>query len=81
MNTIPKSELRIPFDVHVARQARILGLLGRKQNDWTALDELHNRLLLLDPTDPARYDYALFGIGVLKIQIPEEFVINKNVEG
>lgn len=81
MDVIPKSELRIPFDVHVARQARILGLLGRKQNDWAALDELHNRLILLDPLDPARYDYALFGLGILKLDIPGEFVVNKYVEG
>jgi uncharacterized protein (TIGR02757 family) len=81
MSTIPKSDLRIPFDVHVARQARILGLLGRKQNDWKALDELHNRLVILDKRDPARYDYALFGLGVLKLEIPPEFIINKNVDG
>lgn len=81
MDAIPKSELRIPFDVHVARQARILGLLGRKQNDWSALDELHSRLVILDPIDPARYDYALFGLGVLKLEIPDEFVMNKSVDG
>jgi len=81
MDIIPKSELRIPFDVHVARQARILGLLGRKQNDWVALDELHCRLIQLDPNDPARYDYALFGLGVLKLEIPAEFVVNKSVDG
>lgn len=81
MDVIPKSELRIPFDVHVARQARILGLLGRKQNDWQALEELHSRLIQLDPLDPARYDYALFGLGVLKLQIPTEFIVNRSVDG
>jgi len=81
LHAIPKSELRIPFDVHVARQARILGLLGRTQNDWTALDELHNRLILLDPDDPARYDYALFGLGVLKLPIPTDYIVNKAVKG
>lgn len=80
MSVIPKSELRIPFDVHVARQARILGLLGRKQNDWAALDELHERLKLLDPVDPARYDYALFGLGVMKLTIPDEYIVNKSVD-
>jgi uncharacterized protein (TIGR02757 family) len=79
MHSIPTSELRIPFDVHVARQARKLGLLGRTQNDWAALDELHQRLVYLNPEDPARYDYALFGLGVLKLSIPEKFVINEHV--
>ncbi len=77
MSFMPASELMIPLDVHVARQARILGLLGRKQNDWKAVVELTEKLRLLDPADPAKYDYALFGIGVLKEALPEEFIVNK----
>jgi uncharacterized protein (TIGR02757 family) len=80
MNFIPASELMIPFDVHVARQARRLGLVSRPQNDWPAVEELHQRLCLLNADDPAKYDYALFGIGVLRKEIPEAFVINKRVD-
>ncbi|MCC5925097.1 MAG: TIGR02757 family protein [Bacteroidetes bacterium] len=80
MNFMPPSELMIPFDVHVARQARRLGLLSRPQNDWSAVEELHNRLRQLDPHDPAKYDYALFGIGVLQKEIPEEYIINNRVD-
>lgn len=76
MDFMPPSELMIPLDVHVARQARALGLLTRTYNDWKAVKELTNRLRLLDPVDPARYDYALFGIGVMNKPIPKEFVRN-----
>jgi len=69
MTFMPISELMIPLDVHVARQARSLGLLKRKQNDWKAVQELTGKLLLLDPEDPAKYDFALFGLGVLKDKI------------
>lgn len=80
MSFMPASELMIPLDVHVARQARKLGLLTRLQNDWGAVQELTNRLKLMDPEDPARYDYALFGIGVLGIEIPNEFLLNPQIE-
>jgi hypothetical protein len=43
--------------------ARKLGLLQRKQNDWKAVEELTGRLREMDPDDPVRYDYALFGLG------------------
>ncbi|MEX0723798.1 MAG: TIGR02757 family protein [Gracilimonas sp.] len=74
------AELKIPLDVHVARQARKLGLLSRKQNDWKAVQELTNKMKLLDPKDPAKYDFALFGIGVLGSELPDELVINKKVD-
>lgn len=76
MNFMPPSELVIPLDVHSTRQARVLGLLTRKTNDWKAATELTEYARLLDPSDPAKYDYALFGIGVNKQRIPDEFVIN-----
>lgn len=66
MSFMPTSELMIPLDVHVARQARLLGLLKRKQNDWKAVQELTEKLRLLDPDDPAKYDFALFGLGVIR---------------
>jgi uncharacterized protein (TIGR02757 family) len=60
---IPMHALYIPLDVHSASVARKLGLLTRKQNDWKAVQELTARLRELDPEDPVRYDYALFGLG------------------
>lgn len=76
MKFMPPSELMIPLDVHVARQARALGLLSRSYNDWQAVGELTEALRLLDPEDPARYDYALFGLGVYEEGIPDEFLLN-----
>jgi uncharacterized protein (TIGR02757 family) len=58
------SQLYIPLDVHTGNISRELKLLKRKQNDWTALEELMANLRQMDPTDPVKYDFALFGIGV-----------------
>lgn len=77
MNFMPASKLKIPLDVHVARQARMLGLLSRTYNDWRAVEELTETLRLLDPKDPAKYDYALFGLGIDEKGIPPELIVNK----
>jgi len=77
MDFMPESELMIPLDVHVARFARVLGLLSRHQNDWKSVVELTNRLRILDPADPTRYDFALFGLGALKLDLPDEYVVNR----
>lgn len=57
------SELFLPLDVHSGNVARKLGLLGRTQNDWKAVNELTETLRKFDPKDPCKYDYALFGLG------------------
>ncbi len=61
---IKPSQLICPLDVHVARVARRLGLLDRKQNDWKAAMELTERLKTFDNDDPVKYDFALFGLGI-----------------
>ena len=61
---IPKSDLRIPLDVHVARLSREMGLLSRKSNDMKAVLELTNVLKEYDPDDPVKYDFAIFGKGI-----------------
>ena len=58
--------LSCPLDVHSGNVARKLGILTRKQNDGKALTELDNALRELDPTDPVKYDFALFGLGVFE---------------
>lgn len=58
------SNLICPVDVHVARVAKKLKLLNRKQVDWQAAIELTRNLRLVDPEDPVKYDFALFGLGV-----------------
>tara|TARA_R110000868_G_scaffold1211_7_gene9435 strand:- start:3980 stop:4804 length:825 start_codon:yes stop_codon:yes gene_type:complete len=76
-NFMSPAELKVPLDVHVARQARRLGLLSRLQNDWKSVVELTHKLSLLDPTDPAKYDFALFGLGVYPEFVDERFYVNK----
>jgi uncharacterized protein (TIGR02757 family) len=58
------SILYIPLDLHSGNTARRLGLLTRKMNDWKAVEELTSVLREFDPSDPVKYDFALFGIGV-----------------
>jgi len=63
---IKPSQLICPIDVHVSRVARNVGLLQRKQNDWLAAIELTEALRTLDKNDPVKYDFALFGVGVME---------------
>jgi Protein of unknown function (DUF2400). len=53
-----------PLDLHVERTARKLGLLERDKPDWRAALELTESLKTLDINDPAKYDFALFGISI-----------------
>lgn len=63
---IKPAQLVCPVDVHVARVAKRFNLLTRKQVDWQAAVELTHYLRKLDATDPVKYDFALFGLGVLE---------------
>jgi uncharacterized protein (TIGR02757 family) len=63
---IDKADLMIPLDVHVHRVATALGLLTRKDTGWRAVEELTGVLRTFDPLDPVKYDFALFGMGVLE---------------
>jgi len=63
---IKPSQLVCPIDLHVARVARRFDLLHREQTDWLAALELTASLRELDPEDPVKYDFALFGLGVME---------------
>jgi uncharacterized protein (TIGR02757 family) len=58
------SDLICPCDLHVDRVARHLKLITRKQTDWQTALELTEHLRELDPLDPVKYDFALFGLGI-----------------
>lgn len=62
--SIKPGALYCPLDVHSSKTARHLGLLHRTQNDWKAVAELTSVLRTIDPSDPVRFDFALFGMGV-----------------
>ncbi|MHA7944057.1 TIGR02757 family protein [Formosa sp. 3Alg 14/1] len=65
-NTLSPAQLSCPLDVHSGNVARKLKLLSRKQNDGKALNELDLALRKLDKSDPVKYDFALFGLGVFE---------------
>lgn len=63
---ISMADLICPLDVHVARVARHFNLLDRKATDWQSALELTTNLKILDSNDPVKYDFALFGLGVME---------------
>ena len=65
-NKIKPRDLICPCDVHVERTARSLGLISRKQPDWKTATELTENLRLFDVEDPVKYDFALFGLSIMK---------------
>ncbi len=60
------ADLYLPLDVHTGRVGRKLGLLKRNQDDWPAVAEITQSLRQLDPMDPVKYDFALFGLGIFE---------------
>lgn len=64
--TISPSQLICPIDLHVARVARQFNLIKRKQTDWLTALELTEELKKFDREDPAKYDFALFSLGVIE---------------
>ncbi len=63
---IKPKQLICPLDVHVERVARKLNLIERKQTDWLTALELTKNLSAFDVNDPVKYDFALFGTGVIE---------------
>ncbi|MGC3977888.1 MAG: TIGR02757 family protein [Paludibacteraceae bacterium] len=72
---IPASALMLPLDIHTGNVSRNLGLLAHKQNDWKAVEEITKILRTFDESDPIKYDYALFGLGVSQRNI--DFLYNQ----
>lgn len=55
--------LFIPLDTHVFQVAHRIDLLQRHTPDRKAVEELTAQLRHFDPSDPIKYDFALFGYG------------------
>ena len=64
--SISPSQLSCPLDVHTGRVARKLKILNRNQNDYKATVELDSYLKKINPKDPVKYDFALFGLGTFE---------------
>lgn len=63
---IPISKLSCPIDIHSFRVSKKLGLISNKNLNIKSLIELDNILRFFDKTDPVKYDFALFGLGVFE---------------
>lgn len=64
--TLQPGQLLMPLDVHVDRVGRKLKLIKRKQRDFQTVIELTTALKKFDSKDPVKYDFALFGVGVME---------------
>lgn len=62
-HSILPAHLVCPLDVHVGRVAHRLQLIPHNKADWKTALLLTEALRTLDPTDPVKYDYALFALG------------------
>ncbi len=63
---IQPHQLIIPIDVHVARVAKKFNLLLQNKTDWQTAVALTDYLKTLNKTDPVKYDFALFSLGVIE---------------
>jgi uncharacterized protein (TIGR02757 family) len=63
---IDPAQLICPLDVHVVRVAKELKLLQKQPFNWQSALELTAFLRTLDKADPVKYDFALFGMGVME---------------
>ncbi len=62
-STVSPSELIMPLDTHTFNVSKKLGLLNRNQCDLKAAMELTETLRGFDPSDPIKYDFALYRLG------------------
>lgn len=63
-NNIRPDQLVCPLDVHVHRVAAEFKLVSQGPTNWKMAVELTNNLKRLDPSDPVKYDFALFSLGI-----------------
>jgi len=72
---ISPAQLVCPLDVHVQRVSKQLGILQSSKTNWAAALELTAFLRNLNYADPIKYDFALFGTGVMEHKL--RFLKNK----
>ncbi|NCD12731.1 MAG: TIGR02757 family protein [Epsilonproteobacteria bacterium] len=60
-------DLLMPLDTHTFTLGKKLGLIQRKSYDFKAVLELSCALKKIDPSDPTKYDFALYRLGQEKI--------------
>lgn len=65
-NAIKPSQLVCPLDLHVMRVAQRFNLIDHKLANWNAALSLTRSLRKYDASDPVKFDFALFGLGVME---------------
>lgn len=63
---IDKAKLIVPVDVHMGRLCRILGFHASKAATLAAAIKITEAFAQIEPTDPAKYDFALSRIGIIE---------------
>lgn len=63
---INPNQLICPMDVHVSNVAFRLGIISENKTNWKTAELLTQKLREFDAEDPVKYDFALFGLGVLE---------------
>ncbi len=66
---VQKKDLIIPLDTHTHKVSLKYSLLKRKTYDLEAALQLTNKLKEFDQNDPLKYDFALYRIGQLNLNI------------
>ena len=61
---LDKSKLIIPLDTHVHKTALKYGITNRKQADMKTAVDITNFFKRIFPEDPAKGDFALYGLGI-----------------
>ena len=64
---VDTKDLLIPLDTHTFTLGKKWGLIQRKSYDFKAVLELSHALQKIDPSDPIKYDFALYRLGQEKI--------------
>lgn len=62
------SELVIPVDTHIAKISKEIGLTKLQVANWKMAEDITNKLKLISPSDPVKYDFALCHLGMRKIK-------------
>jgi len=64
--SIDKTKLIVPIDVHMGRLCKILGLYNRKAISLATAVKITEGFAEIEPSDPVKYDFALSRIGIVE---------------
>ena len=64
--SVDKAKLIVPIDIHMSRLCRILGFYDHKTISLSAALKITDSFKQIEPSDPAKYDFALSRIGIIK---------------